>query len=159
MGVLRNLRIIGAALLGRSSPLSYRVNVPAGWTAVPSAGNRHYDEYRSPDDHSSIRVFSYEASATTLEDMIEQDLAGIRGHAGALIQSESSMALKDGTPAHRIDYTISEGALSRHGVDVMARFDQGAVLLVLVSDVPIAVPLMDAFRGVIDSLDIPGEPG
>jgi hypothetical protein len=159
MGVLRKLRIIGAALLGRSSPLPYRVSVPAGWSAIPGAGNRHYDEYRSPDDQSHIRVFSYEASAATLEDMIEQDLAGIRSHVGALIEAESSMALKDGTPAHRIDYTISAGAESRHGIDVMVRFEQGAVLFALVSDEPIAVPVMDTFRGVIDSLDFPGEPG
>lgn len=159
MGALfRNLRIIGAALFGRKSPMPYRMSIPAGWKAFPANGRRHYDEYQSPDDRSSVRVFSFEASATTLDDMIEDDLAGIRGHEGASIHKQSSSALKDGRPAHRIEYSITTGAVTRHGVDVMAEFDRGRVLVTLTSDEPITVLLMNTFTGMIDSLEAPGDP-
>lgn len=132
--------------------MPYRVRVPSGWKALPASGNRHYDEYQSPDDRASVRVLSFEASATTLDDMISDDLAGIRAHEGALIHTQSSLALKNGTPAHRIEYSIKTGGASRHGTDVLARFDQGGVLVSLVSDEAITVALMDTFRAMIDSL-------
>jgi putative regulator of septum formation len=151
-GLLKNLRIIGAALFRRPSSMWYQVTVPAGWRTVPAAGSRHYDEYRSPDDRASVRVFAFEASATTLEDMISDDLEGIHGHEGAVIDTQSVSTLRNGAPAYRIGYAIKAGAESRYGVDVMAVVDEGGVLMTLVSEEPVTPTLLGAFDEMIDSL-------
>ena len=154
-GLFRNLRIIGAALLGRASPMRYRMNVPPGWKAFPASGSRHYDEYQSSSERVSVRVFAFESSATTLDDMISDDLAGIRGHEGAVIETQSGSTLRDGTPAYRLGYFIRTGDATRYGVDVMAVVDQGTVLMTLLSEEPVSPSLLDTFNGMIDSLRIP----
>jgi hypothetical protein len=151
-GLLKNLRIIGAALFRRPSPMRYQVTVPAGWSTVPAAGSRHYDEYRSPDEPASVRVFAFEASATTLEDMISDDLEGIHGHEGAVIDTQATSTLRNGAPAYRIGYSVKAGADSRYGVDVMAVVEEGGVLMTLVSEEPVTPVLLGTFDGLIDSL-------
>jgi len=157
-GLLRNLRIIGAALFRGPSPMRYHVSVPAGWKRDPAAGSRHYDEYQSQSERASVRVLAFESSATTLEDMVNNDLAGIRKHDGAVIDSQAGSTLRDGTPAYRIGYSIRGGAASRYGLDVMAVLDRGSVLVTLVSEEPLTPALLDTFDGMIDSLQTSGRP-
>jgi hypothetical protein len=151
-GLLKNLRIIGAALFRRPSLMRYQVTVPPGWSTVPAAGSRHYAEYRSPDERASVRVLAFEASATTLEDMISNDLEGIHSHEGAVIDTQSMSTLGNGAPSYRIGYSIQTGAESRYGVDVMAVVDEGGVLMTLTSEEPVSAALLGTFDGMIDSL-------
>ena len=132
--------------------MRYRIIVPSGWEAFPAEGDRHYDEYRSPSVQAAVRVFAFESSATTLEDIISDDLAGIRAHEGAVIDGQSETTLMNGTPAHRIEYSITAEDGSRHGVDVMAVLDDGSVLVSMVSEEPVSPALLATFNGMIDSL-------
>ena len=138
--------------------MRYHVSVPAGWKRDPAAGSRHYDEYQSQSERASVRVLAFESSATTLEDMVNNDLTGIRKHDGAVIDSQAGSTLRDGTPAYRIGYSIRGGAASRYGLDVMAVLDRGSVLVTLVSEEPLTPALLDTFDAMIDSLQTSGRP-
>ena len=106
----------------------------------------------------SMEGLFFESSATTLEDMVSNNLAGIRKHDGAVIDSQAGSTLRDGTPAYRIGYSIRGGAASRYGLDVMAVLDRGSVLVTLVSEEPLTPALLDTFDGMIDSLQTSGRP-